>query len=96
MAATEAPISHRSGVTVFYRKVGHFTLEALCLHVPNVVSFQMATGHQRCHVVGCYITTDDESTIEDAVAAISRQHQGSDILVAGNYNADLEVSEGTT
>ena len=63
VAATAVPIPHRGGINVFYCKAENFTLEAIRLHGPNVISFQMATGGKRWHVVGCYIAMDETSTI---------------------------------
>ena len=81
---------------VLYSKEKHVSLEALCLHGPNTVSFQLVTGRQRWHVVGCYITSTGASTIEEVVAAIGRRPQGSNLLVAINFNKDLSKSEGST
>ena len=96
VAATKAPIPHRSSVAIFYCEAEHFTFEVLCFHVPNVFRFQMATRQQRCHVEGCYIAPGDASTIEDAVAAIIRQPRGDDLLMAEDSNTNLAEPEGTT
>ena len=39
VAATKELILHCGRVSVFCHKAEHFTLEALCLHIPNIVSF---------------------------------------------------------
>ena len=52
-------------------------------------------GRQQWHVVGCYITPDDASTIEDVAVAISRRTQKADLLVAGDFNANMDEPEGT-
>ena len=41
---TKKLTEHSGGVAVFYCKAGHFALEALRLHGPNVVSFQLEFG----------------------------------------------------
>ena len=63
VVAAEALIPYCSGVAVFCCKSRHFTLESLCLHGPHFASFQVATGKQRWHVAGNYITPKDASTI---------------------------------
>ena len=63
VTATEAPISHRGVITVFYCEAGHLSLEALRLHGPNIIIFHLVTGQQRWHVIGCYIAPEDASTI---------------------------------
>ena len=55
---------HSGGVAILYRKAGHFVIEELRLHSPNVISFQMVTGRHRWHVVGFYIAPSDASIIE--------------------------------
>ena len=94
VAETEASIPQRGGIEVFYRKAENFLLEALYLHGPNTVSFQVVTGQQQWHAVGCYISPDEALIVEDDIAAISRQPQGAELLVAGNFNADLANPEG--
>ena len=61
---------------------------------PNVVGFQMATGEQRWYIIRCYLAPNDTSTIESVVAALKDRHQGLDLLVAGDLNANLEQPEG--
>ena len=41
--AAAPPSAHRGGVTIFYREAEHFAIEELCLHGPNVISFQQVT-----------------------------------------------------
>ena len=43
---------------------------------------------------GCYIAPDNASTIENVVAAISRQPQGGELLMTGEFNADLAKPKG--
>ena len=56
----------------------------------------MVTGKKRWNFVGRYIAPDNASTIEDVVAPISRQPQGAELMVDGNFNADLDDTEWTT
>ena len=61
--AMETPSAHRIGIAIFYCKAEHFAIKELCLHGPNIISFQLMTGRRRCHVVGCYIARRNDSTI---------------------------------
>ena len=78
---------------MFYREADHFTLDELRLHGPNVASFQLAPRGKMWYVVRCYISPDDDLTIEAVVAATSQKPCGADLLVIGNFNADLESPE---
>ena len=49
---SEAPNQNSSGIAVFYCEAENFTLEELCLHGPNVISFKMESGGQWWYVVG--------------------------------------------
>ena len=55
----------------------------------NVISFHLVMERRWWHVVGCYISPRDASTIENAAAAIRYQPYRSEILVAGDINANL-------
>ena len=46
--------------------------------------------------MGCYISPNDASNLEDVVAAISRQPKGADILVDVDLNAKISKRDGTT
>ena len=87
---------HHGDIAIFYRKAENFTLEALYLHNRNTFIFHLEMEQQRWYVMGCYIVFDDALTIEGVVMDISRRPHGSEILVAGDFNANLEEPEGTT
>ena len=70
IVATNVPIRHRGGVTVFYRLAPHFAVEAIQKFSPNLVGFQLAKGERRWYIVGCYLAPDDTSTIDSVVAAL--------------------------
>ena len=72
VTAVEAPSPHHGGIAVFHQKAENFFFEAPCIHVRNIASSQMVMGQQGWHDSGCYITPNDELTIEDVVAAINR------------------------
>ena len=44
--------------------------------------------------MGCYLTPDDASNIEDVVAAIGKPLRGAALLVVVNFNTNLAASEG--
>ena len=69
----EVPSTHSGGVAVFYRAVKHFSVKALWMYGANVVSFQLVSSGLWWFIMGCYLTPDNASTIEDVVVAI-RQH----------------------
>ena len=52
----------------------------------------METEWQRWHAVGCYISPDKTSTIEDVITTISRRPQGENMMVAGKINLYLCIS----
>ena len=71
--ATDAPSRPRGGVALFYRLTPHFVVEAVERCGPNVMVFQVATGERHWHVVGAYISPEDEVTMETVIHAISRK-----------------------
>ena len=90
-----ATSTNRGGVAVFYPKAGHFAIEELCLHGPNVIIFQPMAGRRRWNILVCYIAPINASTIEDVEAVIRDRSYGSDILASVYLNANLENPEGT-
>ena len=93
--AMESLSAHCGGIVIFYREAYHFSIKVLRLHGLNVVSFQMVTGRQCWHVVGCYISPIDASTIEVVAAAIRDKPYGAELLMSGDLNANLAEPEGT-
>ena len=92
--ATDTPSRHHSGVAVFHRPAPHFEVEAVQKFGPNVVGFYLATGAQRWYIVGCYLAPDDTSTIERVVKVLKERPKGTELLVAGDFNANLAEPEG--
>ena len=78
----------------FCREADHFAIEELRLHGPNVIIFHLVAWRQRWHVVGCYISPSNASTIEDVSAAIRDENYGTELLLVGNLNANLADPEG--
>ena len=71
----------------------HFVVEAVEKFGPNVLGFQVATGEQRWYIVGVYIAPEDEETMDRVVAAIGRKPRGAELMVVGNFNADIKALE---
>ena len=92
--ATDAPSRHRGGVALFYRSEPHFVMEAVEKFGPNVLGFQLATGAQRWYIVGVYIAPKDTETMERLVEEIRKKPRGAELLVAGDFNADIAAPEG--
>ena len=69
-------------------------MEAVERFGPNVMGFQVATGEQRWYIVGAYVAPEDQATRETVVAAIGRQPRGAELMVAGDFNADITAPEG--
>ena len=70
VVATDTPIRHRGGVALFYRPSPLFTVEAVREYGPSVLSFEVATGARWWYIIGCYLTPDDDETIEQVVTAL--------------------------
>ena len=49
----------------------------------------MEIGWHQLHNVGCYITPNNASAIEDVIAAINRQTRWVELLVTGNFDEEL-------
>ena len=81
-------------MTVFHRPAPNFAVEAVQQFRPNVVSFQLATGGRRWYIVGCYLAPEDTSRIESVVSALKERPRGSELLVAVDFNTNLEDPEG--
>ena len=92
--AMDAPSRYHGGVSLFYRSKPHFVVEAVEKFGPNVLGFQVATGERRWYIVGAYIATEDKETMERVVAAIERKPRGVELMVAGDFNADIKAPEG--
>ena len=93
VAATDAPSQHRGGVVVFYRPLPHFAVEAVQQFGPNVVGFQLATEARRWYIIGCYLASGENSTIESAVTALKERPRGAALMVAGDLNTTLTEPE---
>ena len=69
-------------------------MEAIQKFEPNVVRLQLETGGRQRYIIGCYLSSDDTSTVESVVAALKECPQGSELLVAGDFNANIDHPEG--
>ena len=70
VVATNAPRQHRGGVAIFYRPAPHLAVEAVRKFGPNVIGFQLATGVRRWYIMGCYLSPDDNLTMERVIKAL--------------------------
>ena len=61
---------------------------------PNVLGFQLAKGARRWYIVGAYIAPKDTETMERVVAAILKKPRGAELMVAGDFNADIAAPKG--
>ena len=82
-------------MALFYRPLPLFGVEALREYVPNVLSFEVATGARQWYIIGCYLAPDDDEMIERAVAALGDKPRGTALIVAGDLNTDLVIQKTT-
>ena len=90
IVAPDALSRHHGVVALFYKELQHFTVEFHQYHGPNVISFHMVKGRQCCHLVGFDLVPRNASTLESVVMAIDHRSRGSELLVARDFNTDLE------
>ena len=69
-------------------------MEAIQQVGPNVVGFQLAAWKRRWYIIGCYLAPDNTLTIDCVFAALKERPQGSELLVAGDFNTNLDQPEG--
>ena len=94
VVATDAPSRHRGGVAIFYRSEPHFAVEAVEKVGPNIIGFQLMTGARRWYIVGVYLAPHSTKTIERVTKAIRSRPKRAELLVVGDFNADLGTPEG--
>ena len=92
--AADAPSPHRGGVAVLYCKADNFSLGALRLHGPNVVSFHMALGGEMWNVMGFYTALDNASNIESIILSVIQSPKGATLLITRYYNMGLSKPDG--
>ena len=94
VVVSDALSRHHWGVALFYKYLLRFAVEDHQHHSLKFISLQMVTGGQRWHMVVCYFVPHGASTLESAIAATVHIPRGADILVVGDYNTDLESTDG--
>ena len=94
VVATDAPSRHHGRVAMFHRPAPHFAVEAVRKYGPNLIGFQLAMGSRRWYIVGCYLASDNTSTIERFVKALRDQPKGAELMVARDLNTNLASPEG--
>ena len=70
VAASDATFCHFGGVKLFYKESPRFEVEDHQQHGPNFIRSQLVTGGQNWHMLGCYISPRDVSTLESVSADI--------------------------
>ena len=88
--ATLVPSQHRGGVALLYQGFPAFPVEAIRQFSTNVIVCQMTTGERRWYIVGCYLVPGDNTTIWDVEAAMAERPRAEELIVAGDFNVDLE------
>ena len=94
MSSRATVLSCCCGLSVFYRVPPRFSVKALQKFRTNTVRFQLMTRERQWYIVGCYLSPNDASTIECVLVAVGKLPRWSELLVAGNFNADLTSPEG--
>ena len=51
-------------MVIFYRESPHVVVEAHNQNGPNFIRLQLETGYWRWFVIGCYLASDDTSSIK--------------------------------
>ena len=92
--ATDTLVGQRGGGAVLYQASPQFLVEAIQQFDPYVVNFHLGKGKWRWFILGCYLATDDASTLQSVVTALRERPRGDKLLVTGDFNADLSRPEG--
>ena len=92
--ATDVPSQHQGRVTVFYRDFLQFMVESQWHFTPSVFSLHLVLGGRRWYIVGCYLTPYDASTINNIVTAIRQSPRRNELLMAGDFNVNLDGPMG--
>ena len=82
------------GVALFYKDSPRFLLETHQQHIPNFIRLKLVTGGQLWHVVGLYLALCNAYTLETTVADIGHWPRGTELLVVGDFNTDMEFLDG--
>ena len=81
---------HRGGVALFYWDSPNFAVKEIRQFGANVIACQLETGKRRWYIVGFYLALGDGTMILDVEVAMAERPRGADLIVAGNFNMDLE------
>ena len=71
-----------------------FSVKVLQQFVTDVVIFHMVKGDQQWYIIRYYLSPDDASTIKCFLMDVVKLPRWSELLVAGNFNADITGPEG--
>ena len=92
--AAMASIWNRGGVALFYQESPILAVKLMRQFGANIIACQMATGERRWYIVGCYLAFGDRATIQDAKESIAEWTSGTELIVLGYLNVDLERTVG--
>ena len=72
----------------------NFAVKAIHQFDENIITCQLVTGKGRWYIFRCYLEPGDGVTIRDVGTAINERSRGEDLIVAGDFDADLERTGG--
>ena len=93
MIVSDGRSRHHGGMALFYKESSRFAVEAQQQHGLNFVNFQLVKGRGLWHVVGYYLAPRGTSTLESVVTEIVHRPRGAELLIAGDFNIDLEFMD---
>ena len=94
VVATSALSRHRGDVALYYQDSPAFAVKAIRQFDKNITACHLATGERRWYIVRCYLAPGNDTTIRDVEAAMTERPRGTELIVAGDFNVDLEKTGG--
>jgi hypothetical protein len=88
--ATKAISMFQGGIALVYRPSEFWTIEAVRVYSPNVISYQLVTGNRRFACVGAYIPPADTTPLEPITTAVEEMPTRLPLILMGGLNADIE------
>jgi hypothetical protein len=84
--------TNKQGEIALVWKEGHssFEVEAARVVTPNLLTFQLITGHERFYVMGIYIPPNDTTGVDALWAAWNTCPDGCTLIVMGDLNISFE------
>ena len=94
VVTTLMPSRNRRGVALFYHEPPIFSVETIHQFGANIIACQLAMWERHWYIVGYYLALGDGATIQDVETAMNERQRGTELIVAGDLNADLERTAG--